>query len=122
MQGIIVYKGFMSGRTPPTLRSKIFRNFIALGVACGITFLVFQFMAAFNGVMKVINEMTTNMALQCPKGYETLNNPDGTISCKPLPPPTTPGVVSVTLAPLQPAAPKPQDPKPKSAAPAPKQP
>ena len=107
----------MPDRFASSKRRSFVRNLIALGVACGITVLVFQFMAAFNGVMKVINQITSDMALQCPKGYETLNNPDGSVSCKPLPPPITPGIVSVTLSPLAPAASP--DPKTKPAAPAP---
>jgi hypothetical protein len=85
-------------------------------VACVITLLVMQFMAAFNGVMKVINQITTDMAMQCPKGYDLVTNADGSYGCTPEPPPIVPGLVSVTLQPLaeKPAA----TPPPKKATPA----
>jgi hypothetical protein len=109
MTGSFVYNRLMSDRTAATKRRERIRNLIALGVACVITLLVMQFMAAFNGVMKVINQITTNMAMQCPKGYDLVTNADGSYGCTPQPPPIVPGLVSVTLLPLsdKPAAPAP---------------
>jgi hypothetical protein len=106
----------MSDRMAATKRTARIRNLIAFGVACVITVLVMQFMAAFNGVMKVINQITTDMAMQCPKGYDLVTNADGSYGCTPKPPPIVPGLVSVTLQPLaeKPAA----TPPPKKATPA----
>jgi hypothetical protein len=101
----------MSSRFAPSARTKAIRAVLGLAAALAVTFLIFQFMAAFNGVLKVINEMTTEMALQCPKGYNLIESLDGTPSCKAAPPPGTPGVVPVTIyaapapAPTKPAAP-----------------
>jgi hypothetical protein len=103
----------MSNRAATRPHSRLVRNLVAVGAAAALTLLVFQFMAAFNGVMKLINQITTDMALRCPDGYDLVATADGSKGCTPRPPPTVPGVVPVTL----PALPAPADP-----APAPKSP
>jgi hypothetical protein len=99
----------MPSRYVPSARTRIIRAALGLAAALAVTVLIFQFMAAFNGVLKVINDMTTEMALQCPTGYDLVSAADGTASCRAKPPPPPPGVVPVTIyaAPPSPSAAKP---------------
>jgi hypothetical protein len=92
-----VYNLTMYSRFVPSPRSKAVRNAIAMAVALGFTFLVFQFLALFNGVLKVVNEITSEMALRCRDGYDLVAAADGTPTCVPKPPPPVPGIVTVTL-------------------------
>jgi len=101
-QGIVYHRPLsinrlMPKRFAPSGRTKIIRALLGIGAALAFTFLIFQFMAAFNGVLRVINEITTEMALQCPEGYDLVAAEDGTATCRLKPPPPTPGVVPVTI-------------------------
>lgn len=90
----------MSSRLSPTPREKLIRNVVGLAAAVGITLVVFLLMAAFNGALKVINEITSSMPLRCPDGYDLIAAEDGSPSCAVKPPSPVMGIVPVTLPPL----------------------
>ena len=102
----------MYSRTPISKRSALIRNLVGVAGAIGITLIIFMLMAAFNGALKVFNEVTTGMNLRCPEGYDLVPDAEGYASCAPKPPPPAPGIVPIILPKLTetptPSKPKPQ--------------
>ncbi|PHY01521.1 MAG: hypothetical protein CK529_01355 [Rhodospirillaceae bacterium] len=87
----------MSSRLSPSPRAKLIRTLVGLAAAMAITLGVFLLVAAFAGAMRVMNEITNNMPLRCPDGYDLIALEDGSPGCTAKPPPPVMGVVSVTL-------------------------
>ena len=67
----------MSSRFSPSPRAKFIRNLLGLTAAAAFTLVVFLLIAAFNGALKVINEITNSMPLRCPDGYDLIAAEDG---------------------------------------------
>ena len=99
----------MSSRFSPSPRAKFIRNLLGLTAAAAFTLVVFLLIAAFNGALKVINEITNSMPLRCPDGYDLIAAEDGSPSCTAKPPPPVMGIVPVILPKLteKPATPPP---------------
>lgn len=100
----------MYSRKPTSTRSALIRNLVGVAGAIGITLIVFMLMAAFNGALKVFNEVTTGMNLRCREGYDLVPDAQGYASCAPKPLPPVPGIVPVILPKLTdvPASSKPK--------------